>query len=354
MGLPDINIEFKTTGITAIERSQKGTVALILREESLSGAYRLTNVTEIPEGLTEENKAYIERTFIGYQTPPRTVLLYVIGVEAEISTALTYFATQRFDYICMPPTGTPEEAETVKSWVLSERLNNNAIYKAVLPNLAADSEAIINVTAEGITDGKKTYTAAEYCSRIAGLITGTPMTISCTYAPLNELADVTRLTKSEADEAIEQGKFIFIHDGEKVKVGRGVNSFVTTVEGKGEAYKKIKVVEAIDMINQDIRTTVEDSYIGKYSNSYDNKCLLIIAIKGYFEQLENDGILAKGKSSVAIDIQTQENYLKSQGIDTENMSEQSIKEANTGSNVFITANISILDAIEDIDIQISI
>ena len=34
MGLPDINIEFKTTGITAIKRSEKGTVALILRDET--------------------------------------------------------------------------------------------------------------------------------------------------------------------------------------------------------------------------------------------------------------------------------------------------------------------------------
>jgi hypothetical protein len=354
MGLPNINIEFKTTGITAIERSQKGTVALILREESLSGAYRLTNVTEIPEGLTEENKAYIERAFIGYQTPPRTVLIYIIGAEAEISTALTYFATQQFDYICLPPTGTSEEAETLKSWVLSERLNNNAIYKAVLPNLEADSEAIINVTSEGMTDGEKTYTAAEYCSRVAGLIAGTPMNISCTYAPLTDLNDITRLTKAEADEAIDQGKFIFIHDGEKVKVGRGVNSFVTTVEGKGEAYKKIKIVEAIDMINHDIRTTVEDSYIGKYSNSYDNKCILITAIKGYFEQLEMDGILDKGKTSVNIDMEAQENYLKSQGIDTSVMKEQEIKEANTGSKVFIAASIKILDAIEDIDINIAI
>ena len=108
------------------------------------------------------------------------------------------------------------------------------------------------------------------------------------------------------------------------------------------------------MINQDIRTTAEDSYIGKYANSYDNKCLLITAIKGYFEQLENDGILAKGKSTVSIDLQAQENYLKAKGIDTESMSEQNIKEANTGSKVFIAANISILDAIEDIDIQIAI
>ena len=108
------------------------------------------------------------------------------------------------------------------------------------------------------------------------------------------------------------------------------------------------------MINNDIRTTVEDSYIGKYSNSYDNKCILITAIKGYFEQLEMDGILDKGKTSVSIDIQAQENYLKSQGIDTSVMKEQEIKEANTGSKVFIAASIKILDAIEDIDINIAI
>ena len=354
MGLPDINIEFKTTGITAIKRSEKGTVALILRDEKAKGANRLTNVTEIPQAFSESNKNYIKRAFTGYQTPPKKVITYTIGTEDELTEALKYFATQKFDYICLPPTGTPEEAGTLKSWILSQRLNNNAVYKAVLPNTAADSEAIINLAAEGITDGKNTFTAAEYCSRVAGLIAGTPMTISCTYAPLNELSDITRLTKSEADAAIEAGKFIFVHDGEKVKVGRGINSFVTTTDGKGEAYKKIKIVEAIDMINQDIRTTVEDSYIGKYANSYDNKCLLITAIKGYFEQLENDGILAKGKSTVSIDLQAQENYLKAKGIDTESMSEQNIKEANTGSKVFIAANISILDAIEDIDIQIAI
>lgn len=353
MGLPNINIEFKTTGITAIKRSQKGVVAIILKDEAANGAYRLTNVTEIPEGLSKENKEYIERAFIGYQTPPKAVIIDVIGTDGDINTALTYFATQKFDYICLPPTGTSEEAQTLASWIKSQRLNNHAIYKAVLPNTASDSEAIINFTASGLSDGENTYTAAQYCSRIAGIIAGTPMTISCTYAPLSELTDITRLTETEADEAIDRGKLILIHDGEKVKIGRAVNSFVTTVEGKGDAFKKIKIVEAVDMMNQDIRSTAEDSYIGKYSNSYDNKCLLISAIQGYFDQLESDGIISEG-SYVGIDIEAQTNYLKSQGTDTENMSEAEIKKANTGSNVFLEAKAKVLDAIEDIDINVEI
>ena len=298
MGLPDITIEFKTTGITAIKRSQKGIVALILRDEKVTGSHKITNVTEIPEGLAAENAEYIKRAFLGYQTPPKQVLIYCVKAETALTEALTHFATQKFDYICLPPDGTEEEATELKTWVTSQRLNNHAIYKAVLPNLAGDHEAIINFASSGMTDGKKTYTAAQYCSRIAGMIAGTPMKISCTYAPLTELTDVDRLTKEDGDEAVDGGKLILIHDGEKVKLGRGVNSFVTTTDGKGEPFKKIKIVEAIDMIGQDIRKTAEDSYIGKYANSYDNKCLLIAAIKGYLEQLELDGIVEKGTSFV--------------------------------------------------------
>ena len=62
LGLPDIKIEFQTAGITAIKNSEKGTVALILRDTVKSpNTFKITNVTQIPEGLTVANKAYIER-----------------------------------------------------------------------------------------------------------------------------------------------------------------------------------------------------------------------------------------------------------------------------------------------------
>ena len=224
----------------------------------------------------------------------------------------------------------------------------------MLPGTAADSEAVVNFTTGGIRLGEASVTTAAFCSRIAGLIAGTPMTISCTYAPLAEVSDVTRLTKEQLDTAIDSGEFVLFHDGEKVKVGRGVNSLKTTSQEKGEAFKKIKIVEAMDMIQNDIRMTAEDGYIGKYANSYDNKCLLIMAVKGYLEELERSGILETGTSVVELDLAAQENYLKSKGIDTSDMSEQQIKEANTDAKVFLRARVSILDAIEDIVLPITI
>ena len=53
-------------------------------------------------------------------------------------------------------------------------------------------------------------------------------------------------------------------DGEKVKVCRGVNSFQTTNGNQGDSFKKIKLVEAMDMIKDDITMTAQDNYIGKY------------------------------------------------------------------------------------------
>lgn len=356
MGLPNINIAFKTQAISAIKRSQKGVVAIILKDAAAGaqGAHVMTNPSQIPAALSATNKAYIQQAFVGYVNAPRKVIAYVLPATAEdLSNALDYLATQTFDYVVGPPDCSATEATEIATWIATQRANDFTP-KAVLPKKAADSEAIVNFTTENIKVGSTEYTPAGYCARIAGLIAGTPMTISCTYAPLPEVTDVKRLTKAEMDAAIDNGEFIIFHDGEKVKVGRGVNSLQTTTQDKGEIFKKIKIVEAIDMIKNDIKMTAQDSYIGKYANNYDNKCLLITAIKGYFTQLEQEGILQAGASSIGIDMDAQEAYLQSIGVDTSKMTEQEIKEANTGDKVFLMASIKILDAIEDIDLEIVI
>lgn len=354
MPLPNINIAFSAQAASAIQRSQKGVVAIIVRDTAQNGAHILTNASQIPNGLSEENKAYIKRAFLGYINPPRKVIVYVMPAAAtDLNEALDYLAGQTFDYLAGPPDITISECSDIATWIKAQR-ETGATPKAVLPTTAADSEAIINFATDDIKVGNEQFSAAEYCSRIAGLIAGTPMTISCTYAPLPEVTDVERLTKEEMDEAIDRGEFIIFYDGEKVKVGRGVNSLQTTTQEKGEAFKKIKIVEAIDMIKADIRKTIEDNYIGKYANSYDNKCLLVSAILGYFKGLEAEGILETSTSSVEIDVDAQEKYLQSKGVNTENMTEDEIKKYPTDDKVFVRARIKILDAIEDVELSVAI
>ncbi|AZV57926.1 phage tail sheath subtilisin-like domain-containing protein [Clostridium sp. AWRP] len=370
MGLPSINIMFRHAGQTAVQRGERGIVALILEDKVPDiNPIVMSGVDDIPNILTEENKEQISLAFVGYINPPKKVIAYIVAkpvaVEGGAAPAVDYAEAQHYletikwDYIAVPEID-DSAVTNFASWIKGLRSNKGKNVKAVLPNCAGDSVGIINYCNKSNKQTGKEYTAKEYCSRIAGLLAGTPLNSSATYAALPELIDCDHLTKDEADTAVDAGKLILINDGEKVKVARAVNSLATLTSDEDESYKKIKVIDIMDQENQDIKKVAEDSYIGKVSNDYDHKILLISAIGIYFEQLESQGLLDKGKSSINIDIQSQMEYLKSvnykmsDGRTVDQMTEQEIKEANTGDKVFISGNQKIVDVMEDIQFAIAV
>lgn len=360
MGLPQISIEFKTQGVSAIKRGERGIVMLILNDVTALGLHDMYSPDDIPTGLSAKNKEQIALAMRGGVKPPLKVVVYVYDTNQSGSLASSLKAIEmvQWDYLAIPDYQAEDEAivlPQVKSW----RDNLNKRIKAILPNVKGQHEGIINSTTASFTVRKgtadeQTFSTAEYCSRIAGLLAGTPLTISATYQVLPEVDFVPTKTKGELDAAVEAGEFICFHDGEKVKVARAVNSLTEFIEGKSEDFSKIKLVDIQDLIHTDIYKTVEDYYIGKYSNSYDNKCLLVNAIQGYFESLELAGFLDPGKSRVEIDVEEQRAYLKSMGMDVSKMNDQQIKEANTKDKVYLKGNCKILDAIEDFKLKINI
>jgi hypothetical protein len=356
MPLPNINIEFKSTGITAIKRGERGIVALVMKDATNNGFKEILTVADIPATLSDSNKDAIKFALIGGVKPPSKVVIYVQPTaSADYTEAQAYLETVKWDYLAVVDIAAEDVAD-IATWIKGIRENLNKKVKAVLPDSAGDNEGIINFTTDTIEVGEIPYSNVEYCPRIAGLLAGTPLNMSATFQVLPEVTDVSpRLTKAQLDTAIDAGKFEIFHDGEKVKVARAVNSLQTTTQDKGDSFKKIKVVDILDLIYGDIKKTAEGNYIGKFSNSYDNKCLLITAINGYFEQLIADGLLDnKAINSVAIDEVTQENYLQDKGIDISTMTAQQIKEANTDDQVFLAAQIKPLDAIEDISLGINV
>lgn len=365
MGLPSITISFKEKGITAIERGQRSIILLIMEDSTQVEdfkQYTIYSTADIPEELDEATKEQIQLALIGYINAPFKIIanIYKKGELEEgskISERLKAIENTKFTYLVVPQI-TEEEIETVSSWVKSMRTTKDICAKAVLPNADADNEGVINFTNKVLKTKTKSYTTAEYCSRIAGLIAGTPQTISCTYAPLPELVEVDNLTKEELDAKIDAGEFVLFNDGEKIKVARGVNSFVTTIQDKGKSFKKVKLVELMDMIHDDIKKTAQDSYLGKYANSYNNRCLLLAAINGYFKELEQSGLLEEGQNNAYIDLEATKTYLLENGRNTkeelESMNEATLKVQNVGDTVFLMAVISLLDAIEEIHLPIQI
>ncbi len=135
-----------------------------------------------------------------------------------------------------------------------------------------------------------------------------------------------------------------------MKLGRGVNSLTTTT-GRSDVWRKIKIVELLDLLQWDLRLAIQDNYIGKYQNSYDNKLLLITAVKLYLQSLAKDGLIEED-FSCDIDVEEQDAYLQSVGTATAELTEQEIREANTGTYVFLAVDIRPIDAIEDVRMKI--
>lgn len=385
LGMPSVQISFLEAGIEAIERSQRGIVALLLEEpqatitklltdhqdasstttiSAITNPFTVYTTDDIPTELTEDNKDYITKALLGYTKAPYRIKVYLQATDEsqaeeadKFAATLKTLSTDRWDYLAIP-TIASAQLESVTTWIKTNRDNKFKRSKVVLPGEAADYEGVINFSNTTIKTAGKTYTGAQYTPRIAGLIAGTPLTISATYAPLPEVIDCDRHSVDENDEKVNKGEFFIFFDGEKFKMSRAMNSLVTTTQGKLEAYQTIKSLDIMDAIYDDIKKTEQDNYIGKYPNDYDSKQLLISAITGYLRELEDGRLLEKGYSKVDIDVEAVKNYQISHGLYTADqladMTDLEIKKLDTKKLVYLKADIKILDAMEDIVLPINI
>ncbi len=320
MGLPEILIEFKTQGTTAIQRSARGIVALILKDDTDTtfDTKVYSSIDEIDAAdWTATNKDYIEKAFLG--VPSKIIVERIATTATDYNAALDRLKNKKWNYLAIPGIQ-PAEVATIATWIKTQRDNYHKTFKAALPNYAADHEGIINFAA--------------------------------TYYALPEVESITESADPDAD--IDAGKLILIGDiNGPYKIGRAVNSLTTTTATKGEEFKKIKIVEGVDMVRDDIRNTFENYYVGKVVNHYDNKVLFLAAVNAYFKELERLDVLDPNYDNLTeIDVDAQRLYLMGKGIDVSALSEQQIKEYNTGSKVFAKARVKFLDAMEDLQFAI--
>ena len=348
MGLPEIIIEFKTKGVTAIKRSARGIVAIVLKDDTEEGQalniYK--SVLDVdPTHFTARNYEYLKLVYEG--SPSKTIVLKVATTEENLNPQLKQLNDLKWNYLVIPGI-TEDEKTTVAAWIKEARDDHHKTFKAVLPNCKGDHEGIINLTTDKITStlGTTAFSTAEYCCRIAGVLAGLSLARSCTYF---ELSDITAAEVPEdADERIDNGELVIVFDGEKYKIGRGVNSLTSFTPEHGQDFSKIKIIEGVDLYQDDIRETFESSYVGKVINDYDNKQAFVAAILAYHRELEGNVLDRTFDNTAAIDVEAQETYLQSQGTDTSEMDETALAQANTGSKVFIASNVKFVDAMEDL------
>ena len=353
LGLPNITIIFKGLAASAIERSERGIVACIVKDDT-EGGQRLSvyeSILDIDfEHMTEANYGYLKLLFEG--GPVRVIVLRESAESPNLAAALKELMYLRWNYLCYPDIS-DEDKTTLAAWIKEMRDKNHKTFKAVLAASASDHEGIINLTTDGIESSitGKTHTAKEYCARIAGVLAGLSLSRSSTYYVLGDVLKAE--CPSDPDERINKGEFILVFDGEKYKVGRGVNSLTTFTKEKTEDVRKIKIVEGMDLYQDDIRNTFTDSYVGKYVNDYDNKQLFVAAVLAYQAGLAGEVLDASYDNTASVDAQAQKQYLQERGQDVSQMTETEILTANTGAQVFIASHVKFVDAMEDLQMTVN-
>ncbi len=428
LGLPQILITFSSKATSAIARSARGVVALILNDENVTDndgvvKYTLLDSTDLPSsGISDSNVDLIKKTLLGtpskihaYLIPPATheeeqekfvenevesdvvitnadtgetetvtstvtvteTVTETVTVNATItqSDALKALANVRYNYICHP-TGKAQDQQDLVSWIKSQRDTRHKTCKAVVSNYDADSYGVINFTTTGIkvdnpayadalelVDGDEsavevpkylTYTTTQYTARIAGILAGLALDRSATYYELPEVVSVDEY--DDIDTHINNGELCLFDekDDNGVKIARGCNSLHTFTGDIGQDFRFIKNIEGMDLIQDDIRDTFRNDYVGKVANTYDNKMLFIAACHTYFHGLEGNVLDPNSDNRVEIDYNANLDYAKSQNAEVENMTEQQILSYPTGTNVFVTGNIRLVNAMEDLKLHFSL
>ena len=140
-------------------------------------------------------------------------------------------------------------------------------------------------------------------------------------------------------------------DGSGVKVARACNSLKTFTTDKGEDFRFIKIIEAVDMITDDIRDTWKKFYVGKVINDYNHKMLFIAAIMVYFDEIKGNVLDRDGGNVVDIDENAQKNYAILKGEDIDKMSAMDIRKFNTGTKVMLSGKVKPVNAMEDLTIN---
>lgn len=369
-GLPQLLINFRTQGTTAIKRSARGIVAMILHDGGKNEIqqFRISDTTDIPDEILSAKS--VELVKLCLKGKPRRVLLYVIpDADTEIepdghltgqNDVLGLIQSVKWNWVCNP-TSTGTEQADLSSWVIAQRNNKRKTFKAVCAKKAADHEGVVNfctddIVAENGTDENgdpvyTTYNAVQYTARIAGILAGLALDRSATYFSLTEVQSVESYT--DIEERIDKGQLLLFdeQDGNGVKIARACNSLITFTTDKGEDFRYIKIIEALDLITDDVRDTFKKYYVGKVINDYNHKMLFITAVLVYFDEIKGNVLDRDGKNTVDIDEQAQLNYAKLKGEKTEDMSAMEIRKYNTGTKIMLAGNIKPVNAMEDLAIN---
>lgn len=300
---PGLYINFTEAAAAQIQGGARGTVALPLIQYKKAAAGQFFTVEKEAEAAEWFGAEFVEPIRFALRGGAKEVLVYTVpkpseGAELTAADYLTIrdvFSTRHFNVFVYPDEVPASEQKATLAWCVDSREDEGKHFLTVFGGTAEDDQDpakgnqrsvdlkddyAVNLIS-GVTLDGTVYSSARYAPYIAGLIAGTGINKSITYAPVYANDVSKRLRNTEINAALQKGSLVLVHDGEKVKVEQGL------VTSKN----KIRAMRARQAISTDVTKAAADSYIGKLDNNADGQAALISAVKAYLERLELSNVL---------------------------------------------------------------
>lgn len=355
IGLPSIDIVFKKLAATLVQRSARGIVTLIVKDDTDTTyavkEYKSQLQIEATK-FTATSVQYIKDVFQGGAAKVIVVPVATSSV-AVVGDAIERIGSRKYNWIGLAE-GANDEQLDLTAYVKEQEGAGKSI-KAIVFNVTdPDCQHVVNFVNPSVTTTSGKVTGEKFVSRLLGLLAGLPLTRSSTYYSFADVISVEEPADVEA--AVNAGKFVLFNDEEIVRVARGVNSLTTLSATVSEDFKKILIVETMDLIREDITGTFKNDYLGKFKNKYDYQVLLITAINSYFSALAGEDILDNTFENKAfVDVEAQRAAWVAIGkTEAEDWDEQTVKNNTFRSNVYLSGNIKITDAMEDFKFNVEL
>lgn len=360
VGLPNIDIVFKQKAVTAVLRSERGILAILVADEKQTeGVKRFTykrGADVSDKDYSAENYTAIKRAF---DVAVNKVHVFRYARTVELKDVFKEVEKVRINYIC---TNVKANQQELANYVRQYN-NDNQGHKivCVVANVeTADSKYIINLKGTGGTlKDDKAVTAEDYVIRIASTLCNLPMNRSLTYYVFSDLKtwdDSYIDSENPIGAWITKGYLTLINDDDEVKCGRAVNSLVTFTSTDTEDMSHIIIVESMNLILEDIYTTFKDYYVGKYKNTLSNQRLFISSVNSYFRTLQGEEILDDAYDNHAgIDIETQRNAWTGIGkTEAEDWTDLKVQQMSFRTNVYLAGDVKITNCMEDLHFEIAL
>ena len=347
MGLPTITVEFKKLATTATTRSARGILAVILQDATATWSSKGYNTLEEVDKaeFTAANYTILSRAFAA---GPYRVVAVRVGAEGTMADAQEILDKLTYHWVCAVPTGFQAGlVDYVKGINTPKRIRK--VKALVAGQASADDMHIVSVANTKVTlSGAPAATdMAEYLPRLAGVLAACPMDSSVTYAVLEDLAGAEPV--ENIDSAIDQGSLCLFEDDGVIRIARGVNTLQTVTGDDTEDMKKIAVVEAMDLMQEDIIRTFKTYYLGKKKNTADNQALFVADILTYLKTLAEEDVIASDQEITAeVNVAAMRAAWEAAGLSTAALSDSQVKKKTFRSQVFVSARAHILDAMEDL------